>query len=65
MSFNELIKLLEANGFRLDSAHGAIRICRKSNWPDPVRVDYHGAKEVPKSTLKWIIKAAGIREKRK
>lgn len=61
MSFNELIKLLEANGIRLKSGKGSVRIYTKEGWPNPVRVDCHGSKEIASGTLNWILKAAGIK----
>jgi len=65
MSFNELIKLLEANGFRHTSSKGSVRIYKKQGWPNPVRVDFHGSNEIAKGTLDWILKAAGIKGRRK
>ncbi len=60
MKFNELIRLLEANGFTLLRQKGSIRYYGKSGWPRLIRVDYHGAKEVPTGTCHAILKAAGI-----
>ncbi len=36
---------------------------RKIGWNKLVRVDYHGAKEVPKGTCHAILKSAGIKKK--
>ena len=44
MTFNELIRLLEANGFALVRQKGSVRYYGKAGWPRLVRVDYHGAK---------------------
>jgi predicted RNA binding protein YcfA (HicA-like mRNA interferase family) len=60
MSFNEVVRLLEANGFKLAKEKGSIRYYGKPGWPRLVRVDYHGSKEVPKGTCHAILKAAGI-----
>jgi len=60
VKFNELIRLLEANGFTLLRQKGSIRYYGKSGWPRLIRVDYHGAKEVPTGTCHAILKAAGI-----
>ena len=60
MSFNELIRLLEANGFSLLKEKGSIRYYRKPGWPRLIRVDYHGSRQVPTGTLHSILKAAGI-----
>jgi predicted RNA binding protein YcfA (HicA-like mRNA interferase family) len=60
VKFGELVRLLEANGFRLVKEKGSIRYYGKQGWPRLVRVDYHGAKEVPTGTCHAILKAAGI-----
>ena len=60
MSFNELVRLLEANGFSLAKEKGSIRYYKKPGWPRLIRVDYHGSKQVPTGTCHAILKAAGI-----
>jgi predicted RNA binding protein YcfA (HicA-like mRNA interferase family) len=60
VKFSELVRLLEANGFRLAREKGSIRYYSKEEWPNVIRVDFHGAKEVPKGTCNSILKAAGI-----
>jgi len=60
VTFSELIRLLEANGFTLVRQKGAIRHYAKAGWPRLIRVDYHGAKQVPTGTCHAILKAAGI-----
>ena len=60
MKFSELVRLLQANGFKLIKEKGSIRYYGKDGWPRLVRVDYHGAKEVPTGTCHAILKAAGI-----
>nr|VFK12998.1 MAG: Predicted RNA binding protein YcfA, dsRBD-like fold, HicA-like mRNA interferase family [Candidatus Kentron sp. LPFa]VFK16010.1 MAG: Predicted RNA binding protein YcfA, dsRBD-like fold, HicA-like mRNA interferase family [Candidatus Kentron sp. LPFa]VFK29056.1 MAG: Predicted RNA binding protein YcfA, dsRBD-like fold, HicA-like mRNA interferase family [Candidatus Kentron sp. LPFa] len=62
MKFTELIRLLEKNGFRLIKEKGSIRYYGKENYENIVRVDYHGAKEVPKGTCQAILKAARIKK---
>jgi predicted RNA binding protein YcfA (HicA-like mRNA interferase family) len=62
MKFSELIRLLENQGFRLIREKGSIRYYRKEGWPHIIRVDYHGAKEVPTGTCHAILKAAGIQK---
>ena len=42
---------------------GSIRYYGKHGWDKLVRVDYHGAKEVPTGTCYAILKAAGIKKK--
>lgn len=60
MKFSELTRLLEKNGFRIIKQKGSIRYYAKDDWDNVIRVDYHGAKEVPKGTCRSILKAAGI-----
>lgn len=60
MKFSELVRLLEAEGFRLLKEKGSIRYYAKSGWPRLIRVDYHGSKEIPTGTCTSILKAAGI-----
>jgi predicted RNA binding protein YcfA (HicA-like mRNA interferase family) len=63
MTFNELVHLLEENDFVLIKEKGSIRYYSREGWLRPIRVDYHGAKEVPKGTCHAVLKAAGIRRK--
>jgi predicted RNA binding protein YcfA (HicA-like mRNA interferase family) len=44
MRFNELVRLLEQNGFRLIKEKGSIRYYGKPGVDRLIRVDYHGAK---------------------
>jgi len=60
MKFNELVRLLEGNGFKLVKEKGSVRYYARSGWDKLVRVDYHGNKEVPGGTYRAILKAAGI-----
>ena len=60
VKFNELVRLLQTNGFVLVKQKGSIRYYGKSGWPRLIRIDYHGAKEVPTGTCRAILKAAGI-----
>jgi predicted RNA binding protein YcfA (HicA-like mRNA interferase family) len=63
MKFNELVRRLEENGFRLIREKGSIRYYGKEGWARLIRLDYHGPKEVPTGTCEAILKAAGIRRK--
>ena len=63
MRFSELVKLLEKNGFQLLKEKGSIRYYAKPGYDKLVRVDFHGAKEVPTGTCHAILKAAGIKER--
>ncbi|MGH9361385.1 MAG: type II toxin-antitoxin system HicA family toxin [Thermoanaerobaculia bacterium] len=56
-----MVRLLEANGFRLVTEKGSIRYYGKPGVPRLIRIDYHGAKEVPTGTCQAILKAAGLR----
>ncbi len=62
MTFNELVKLLEKNNFKIVKEKGSIRYYGKVGCGKLVRVDYHGSKEVPKGTCHFILKSAGIRK---
>ena len=62
MKFSELVKRLEQNGFKLIKEKGSIRYYGKPGWDSLIRVDYHGAKEVPTGTCHSILKAAGIKK---
>lgn len=61
MSFRELVRLLEEDGFRLLKEKGSVRYYGKPGWDRRIRVDYHGSKEVPTGTCSSILKAAGLR----
>ena len=61
MRFSELVRLLERSGFRLIKEKGSIRYYAKDGWPNLIRVDYHGSKEVPTGTCHAILKAAGLK----
>lgn len=62
MKFSGLVRLPEENGFGLVRAKGSIRYYAKEDWPNVVRVDYHGAKEVPTGTCQAILRSAGLRK---
>jgi predicted RNA binding protein YcfA (HicA-like mRNA interferase family) len=60
VTFSELVRLLEANGFSLVRQKGSARHYGKAGWPRLVRVDYHASRQVPTGTCHAILKAAGI-----
>lgn len=60
MTFNELVRLLERHGFTVIREKGSIRYYGKPGSTRLIRVDYHGAKEVPTGTCHAILRAAGI-----
>jgi predicted RNA binding protein YcfA (HicA-like mRNA interferase family) len=59
--FAELVRLLERHGFRLVKEKGSIRYYRKPGVDRLIRIDYHGAREVPTGTCQAILKVAGLR----
>ena len=61
MKFNELVRLLEREGFKPIKEKGSIRYYGKPGFERLIRVDYHGSKEVPTGTGHAILKAAGIK----
>jgi len=63
MTFNELVRLLEQNGFELIKEKGSIRYYAKAGLDKLVRIDYHSSREVPTGTCNAILKAAGIKRK--
>jgi predicted RNA binding protein YcfA (HicA-like mRNA interferase family) len=63
MRFNELVRLIEREGFRLVREKGSIRYYAKMGIERLIRIDYHGSKEVPTGTCAAILKAAGIKRK--
>jgi predicted RNA binding protein YcfA (HicA-like mRNA interferase family) len=63
MKFSELVRLLEADGFRLVKQKGSIRYYGKPSLDRLIRVDFHGSREVPRGTCQAILKAAGISTK--
>ncbi len=61
MKFSELVRLLEQHGFRLVKEKGSVRYYIKAGHARLIRVDFHGAKEVPTGTCHAILKAAGLK----
>ena len=61
MRFNELVKIVEGAGFSLVREKGSVRYYAKAGIPNVIRIDYHGAKEVPSGTCHAILKAAGLK----
>ena len=60
MTFSETVRLLQSHGFRLVREKGSVRYDARDGWPNLVRVDFHGSRQVPNGTLHGILKAAGI-----
>jgi predicted RNA binding protein YcfA (HicA-like mRNA interferase family) len=65
MKFSELVRLLERNRFELIREKGSIRYYGKSGLDKLIRVDYHGSREIPTGTLDAILKAAGLKGRKK
>ena len=61
MKFSELVRILEQNGFELVKEKGSIRYYAKPGLDRLIRIDYHGAKEIPTGTYQSILKATGLR----
>jgi predicted RNA binding protein YcfA (HicA-like mRNA interferase family) len=61
VTFAELVRLLEANGFKLFRQKGSVRYYMKPGVDRLIRVDYHGSKEVPTGTCQAVLKSAYIR----
>jgi predicted RNA binding protein YcfA (HicA-like mRNA interferase family) len=62
MKFNELIRLLEQSDFKIVKEKGSIRYYGKPGWNKLIRIDYHGAKEIPTGTCNAILKAAALKK---
>jgi predicted RNA binding protein YcfA (HicA-like mRNA interferase family) len=65
MTFSELVRLLERNGFELIREKGSIRYYGKSGLDKLIRLDYHGSREIPTGTCDVILKAAGLKKRYK
>jgi predicted RNA binding protein YcfA (HicA-like mRNA interferase family) len=61
MTFSELVRLLEKNGFEIVKEKGSIRYYGRPSCLRLIRIDYHGPKEVPRGTCQSILKAAGLK----
>ena len=63
MKFNELVRLLERNGFELIKGKGSVRYYGKEGSNKLIRIDYHSSREVPTGTCDAILKVAGLKKK--
>jgi predicted RNA binding protein YcfA (HicA-like mRNA interferase family) len=61
MKFSELVRLLEKNGFELLKEKGSVRYYFEFGYDKLIRIDFHGATEVPTGTLQAILKAASLK----
>lgn len=62
MTFAELVRVLEQDGFKLLKHKGSVRYYSKPGVDRLIRVDYHGSKEVPTGTCQAVLKSAYIRQ---
>jgi len=62
LNFKRLVKILEANGFKVDHITGSHYILYNKTDGKRVTVPFHN-KELPKGTLMSIIKQAGLSKK--
>jgi predicted RNA binding protein YcfA (HicA-like mRNA interferase family) len=60
VTFAELVRLLEAERFKLLRQKGSVRYYSKPGVDRLIRVDYHGSKEVPTETCQAVLKSAYI-----
>ena len=65
MRFSELVGLLERNGFTSVREKGSIRYYAKPGLNKLIRVDYHGAKEVPTGTCNASLNEATMKQSSK
>ncbi|MEA3446207.1 MAG: type II toxin-antitoxin system HicA family toxin [Bacteroidota bacterium] len=61
MKFSEIVGLLEKNGFKIIKEKGSVRYYSKPGHDKLIRVDFHGAKEIPTGTCSSILKSAGLK----
>ena len=62
MKFRDLLKRLEADGWRPKAQHGSHRQYKHPVKPGKVTVAGHPSVEVPKGTLRAILRQAGLDE---
>lgn len=60
MTAKEAIKMLKERGWEEARQSGSHRIFKHSENPNNVSVSVHSSKDIPKGTLKSILKTAGI-----
>ena len=65
MTFSELVRVLERNGFEIVKEKGSIRYYAKPGVDKLIRIDFHGSREVPTGTCGAVLKAAGLKRMRK
>ncbi|PGH39448.1 MAG: hypothetical protein CRN43_08985 [Candidatus Nephrothrix sp. EaCA] len=61
MKSNELLRLLKKDGWHEVRQSGSHIIMRHSVKPNQVAVPFHSSKEVPKGTLRAILKDAELK----
>jgi predicted RNA binding protein YcfA (HicA-like mRNA interferase family) len=63
MKFERIGSTARTGRFLLVKEKSSIRYYAKAGHPHLIRVDFHGAKEVPTGTCHAILKAAGLKRK--
>jgi predicted RNA binding protein YcfA (HicA-like mRNA interferase family) len=61
LKFRELTRLVEADGWRLDSQRGSHRQYEHPQKPGKVTIAGKPGKDVPEGTLRSILKQAGLK----
>jgi predicted RNA binding protein YcfA (HicA-like mRNA interferase family) len=60
VKYREVVKLIEQDGWYWKRTSGSHHIYKHATKPGTVVVAYHGAKDIPESTVKSILKQAGL-----
>ncbi|MHB8491152.1 MAG: type II toxin-antitoxin system HicA family toxin [Solirubrobacteraceae bacterium] len=60
MKYREIIRLIEADGWRLSAQRGSHRQYRHPTKPGKVTIAGQGNKDVPRGTAANIIRQAGL-----
>lgn len=61
MKVNELVRLLERDGWMSVRQSGSHRVYRHPSKPGQLTVPVHGSKEIATGTLNSILKQAGLK----
>lgn len=60
MTAKEVIKILEERGWKEVRQSGSHKVFKHSGNPNNISVPVHSSKDIPRGTLKSILKTAGI-----
>lgn len=61
MTAEQLIRLLQKNGWRIERQKGSHVVLKNKAFDQNLSVPLHGKKDIPKGTLNQILKKAGIK----